>query len=806
MNTPLKWIKSYLPDLTDDEQEIADRLTMFGTKVESFEKCDKNLANIVVGKIEKIEKHENADKLIVCQVNIGDKTVQIVTGANNVKENDLVPVVLNGGKVSAGKHSEQNTEGIKIKKGKLRGVLSEGMLCSIEELGSSSNLYPEAADDGIYIFDEEVEIGSDAVKALDLDNTVFEYEITSNRVDCFSMIGIARETAAAFGLDFKEPVIKETGKVDKVEDYIQADIKDKDLCKRLCVRVIKNVKLAPSPKWLQRRLSSCGIRPINNIVDITNYVLKEYGQPMHAYDISTLNDRIIVAKRAKEEEEFITLDGQSRKLTSDTIMIYDGQRAVGLAGIMGGQNSMITEQVDTVVFEAACFDGTNIRHSSKRLGLRTESSALFEKGLNPHTAYLAVQRACELVEELGCGEVVKGTLDISAEPETKKTLPLSVNKINALLGTKISKEEMLSYFKALGFSYDSSSDKIMVPWFRTDIDGTADLAEEIARSYGYDKIPTRLPRAGNTVGGVQYTEKIEKIAVQAAISYGFSQSMTYSFESAKVFDKLLFDKNASQRTAIELLNPLGEDYKLMRTTGLNGLISSLSTNYNHRNKAVRLFEIAKVYLADKLPLEKLPDERPMFMLGFYNDGDFYDMKGACEGIMYHLGMNLSDLVYDNDESYPFLHEGRQAKISYKDSFIGYLGELHPTVTDNYKISDRVYIACLDMKTLCELAKFDTVYTGIAKYPASTRDLSLILDKEVKAYSIEQVIKEQAGKYLESVELFDVYEGERIGEDKRSLAYSLSFRAIDRTLQEDEIQAAMDNIVNSLSKMGVSLRG
>lgn len=804
MNTPLNWMKSYLPDLTDDAGEIADKLTLFGTKVESFEKCDAHLSRIVVGRIEKIEKHENADKLFVCQVNVGENTVQIVTGAKNVKEQDLVPVVLDGGMVASGKTAD--SDGTKIKKGKLRGVMSEGMLCSIAELGSSSNLYPEAAEDGIYIFDEDVEPGSDAVEALSLHDTIFEYEITSNRVDCFSIIGIARELSAAFDLGFQDPLIKETGNSESAEDYIKVKIEDKDLCKRLSARVVKNVKIAPSPKWLQRRLSSCGIRPINNIVDITNYVLKEYGQPMHAYDISSLKDGVIIAKRAKEGDEFITLDGQKRLLTSDTIMIYDGERPVGLAGIMGGQNSMITEQVDTVVFEAACFDGPNIRRSSKRLGLRTESSALFEKGLNPHTAYLAVNRACELVEELGCGEVVGGIADVLAIEEEERKLVLDVAGINSLLGTGISKEDMLKYFKNLGFGYEESSNLLCIPWFRTDIERMADLAEEVARSYGYDRIPTRLPNSGSTVGGVQYAEKIEKIVAKTAINYGFSQSMTYSFESAKVFDKLLFEENAGERQAIELLNPLGEDYKLMRTTGLNGLITSLSTNYNHRNKSVRLFEIAKVYLADKLPLEKLPEEKPMFMMGYYNDGDFYDMKGACEGIMQELGMDLSVPVYENDESYPFLHQGRQAKISYNNSLIGYLGELHPLVADNYKISDRVYIACLDLTELSKLAGFDTIYSGIARFPASNRDLSLIVDKEMKAYSIEQVIKKSAGNYLESLELFDVYEGENIGEDKRSLAYSLSFRADDRTLQDEEIQKSMDEIMKSLNEMGVFLRG
>lgn len=807
MDTPLLWLKSLLPDLNANPKEIADRLTMFGTKVEKYEELDKNLENIVVGKIESIKKHEDADKLIVCQVNIGEKTVQIVTGADNVNVGDLVPIVLDGGKVAASRHSEKADNGIKIKKGKLRGVMSEGMMCSIGELGSSKHFYPEAAEDGIYIFDEEVPVGSDAVEHLQLHDTLFEYEITSNRVDCFSILGIAREAAAAFGHKFEEPVIRETGNGENVDDYVKVEIVDPDLCKRLCARVVKNIKIAPSPKWMQRRLAACGIRPINNIVDITNYVLKEYGQPMHAYDISRLNGNKLVAKRATENMEFVTLDGQSRKLSNDMIMIYDSDRPVGLAGIMGGQNSMIKDDVQTIVFEAACFDGTNIRHSSKKLGLRTESSALFEKGLNPHNAYLAVQRACELVEMLGCGEVVGGIADALSVKDEEQKLDFEPDRINALLGTDISKDEMLTYFERLGFKYDSASNKVIVPWFRMDIEGMADLAEEVARSYGYDKIPTTLPSAAaDVIGGVQEKERIEKIVAAAAIGYGFSQSMSYSFESAKVFDKLLFPEDAKQRQVIELMNPLGEDYKVMRTTALNGLLNCLSANYSHRNKSVRLFEIAKVYLPYSLPLDKLPDERVNMMLGFYDDGDFYDMKAVVEEILSRLGISKESLMYENDESYPFLHLGRQAKITLNDSYIGYIGELHKSVADSYKISGRVYVACLDLTTIQTMTNFDTVYKGIAKFPASSRDLSLILNKEVKAYDIEKTIKKNAGSNLESLELFDIYEGENIGNDKRSLAYSLSFRALDRTLSDEEVQSHMDKVIKALNEMGVVLRG
>ncbi len=805
MNTPIEWLKSYLPDITFTEKEFSDRLTLFGTKVESFEKLDKNLDKIVVGKILSIEKHPDADKLVVTQVDVGKEKLQIVTGASNINVGDLVPIVLDGGKVAANRHEAGNKDGFVIKKGELRGVKSNGMMCSIDELGMSSFLYPEAPENGIYIFNEDLEVGSDAVEALSLHNTVFEYEITSNRVDCFSMIGIAREVAVAFGQKFVSPVIKETGNDDDVNKYISLAIEDEKLCRRFCARVVKNVKVGPSPKWLQRRLSSCGIRPINNIVDITNYVMKEYGQPMHAYDISTIEENKIIVKRA-ENGEFITLDGQKRQLDTDMVMIHDGKKAIGIGGIMGGQNSMITENVDTVVFEAACFDGTNIRLSSKRLGLRTEASALFEKGLNPRSAYLAVQRACELVEELKCGEVVGGVADINLSEEKERKLKFDDKKINDILGTEISKAKMAKYFDRLGFIIHD--DNLTVPWFRTDIEGVADLAEEVARCYGYDKIPTKLPVFAGGMGGITKEEKIEKIISQVAINYGFSQSMSYSFEGARVFDKLLFSSDAKERYAIELLNPLGEDFKLMRTTTVNGLLNCLSINYNRRNKEVRLFELGKVYIPKELPLKELPFENPKITLGFYDSGDFFDMKAVVEAILRSVGIDR-DINFINDESVSFLHSGRQAKVSCNDTELGYLGELHPLVAQAYKLpdngADRTYIACLDLNTLEKLSRFDTIYRAIPKYPASTRDLSFVLNKSVKAADIERIIKNNADGILENVELFDIYEREGIGEDNRSLAYSLIFRADDRTLSDDEITAAVNRILEELGRIGVNLR-
>lgn len=544
MNTPLSWIKAYVPDLECSDQEYMDAMTLSGTKCEGFERLDADLEKIVVGQIEKIEKHPDADKLVVCQVNIGTEVTQIVTGATNVAEGQKIPVVLDGGRVAGGHDGSKTAGGIKIKKGKLRGVESNGMMCSIEELGSTTDFYPEAPEDGIYIFDDSVEVGADAVEVLGLHETVFEYEVTSNRVDCYSVIGIAREAAATFRKPFKAPEVKAVGSTGNVNDDISVEVKDNELCPRYCAKVVKNVKIAPSPEWMQRRLSACGIRPINNLVDITNYVMEEFGQPMHAYDLSTIAGNKIVVRRAEDGEKFVTLDGQERELDSDMLMICDGEKAVGLAGIMGGENSMITDDVKDVLFEAACFDGTNIRLSSKRVGLRTDASSKFEKGLDPNNAEAAINRACQLIEELGAGEVVEGIVDVYPEKKTERTIQFDTDYVNNLIGLDLSEEEMISYFPALELKYDADTKMITVPTFRQDLIGMCDIAEEITRFYGYDKIPTTLPSGEATTGKLSDKLRIDEIARSVALYCGFSQGMTYSFESPKVFDKLLLPQDS----------------------------------------------------------------------------------------------------------------------------------------------------------------------------------------------------------------------------------------------------------------------
>ena len=758
MNTALSWVRAYVPELSCADQEYCDAMTLSGTKVEGYERTDKNLERIVIGQIEKIEKHPDADKLIVCQVNIGTETIQIVTGAPNVKEGDKVPVVLDGGRVAGSAHSDGPlpADGIPIKAGKLRGVPSNGMMCSIEELGSSRDMYPEAPELGIYIFPEDARVGADAVEALGLRDTVFEYEITSNRVDCYSVLGIAREAAATFDKPFVPPVVEIKKEQGKVEDYVSVEVQDKDLCTRYCGRGCTNIKIAPSPKWMQRRLAASGIRPINNLVDITNYVMEEYGQPMHAYDLDTIAGHKIIVRRAKDGDEFQTLDGQVRKLDRDVLMICDAEKEIGIAGIMGGENSKITDEVKTVLFEAATFNGANIRKSAKRIGLRTEASGKFEKGLDPRNAEAAINRACQLIEELGCGEVVGGLADDGAPLTPLREIPFEPERTNRLLGTEISGEEMLKIFEKLELEYDRQRNVIRIPSFRQDLEGFADIAEEVARFYGYDKIPTTLP------------------------------------------------KDSPLRNTVTISNPLGEDFSVMRTISLNGILTSLATNYNRRNKNVRLYELGNIYLPHQVPVTELPEERMQFTLGMYGEGDFFTMKGVIEEFFTVIGMTQK-AMYRPDADKPFLHPGRQALIQYEDVTVGYLGELHPQVADSYDIDTKVYIGVLDMPEVVRFATFDRKYAGIAKYPAVTRDISMVVPKEILAGQIEEMIAQRGGKILESYELFDIYEGEQIKKGYKSMAYSIVFRAQGRTLSDEDVTAVMKKILNGLEGMGIELR-
>ncbi len=805
MNTALSWIKAYVPDLDVTDQQYTDAMTLTGTKVEGFERLDKNLEKIVVGQILSIERHPDADKLIVCQVDVGTETVQIVTGAPNVKVGDKVPVVLDGGKVAGGHDGGPLPEnGIKIKKGKLRGVVSSGMMCSIEELGSSRDMYPDAPEEGIYIMKEDAPVGADAIELLGLRDTVFEYEITSNRVDCYSILGIAREAAVTFGKAYCPPKPAATGNEEKASDYIQVEVQDEGLCPRYCARVVKNIKIGPSPEWMKRRLAASGIRPINNLVDITNYVMEEFGQPMHAFDMRNIAGNKIIVRRAADGDEFQTLDGQMRKLDHDVLMICDAEKEIGIAGIMGGENSKIVDDVTTVLFEAACFDGTNIRLSAKRLGMRTDASAKFEKGLDPNNAQAAIDRACQLIEELGCGEVVGGMVDCYPNPKKPWRVPFDWQKVNKLLGTDIPEQEMLHIFERLELGYDSEKKEVIVPTFRQDLECGADIAEEVARFFGYDKIPTTLPGGEGTAGKLSFKLRVEELARSVAEYCGFSQAMTYSFESPRVFDKLSLAADDPMRRAITIMNPLGEDYSIMRTSVINGMLTSLSVNYNRRNKNIHLYELGNIYLPKELPLTELPDERMQLMLGFYGDGDFFAMKGVVEEFLEQAGLK-NKLVCDPSRKKPFLHPGRQAELIYDGKVIGWIGEVHPDVMDRYEIGERTYLADLDMPGITELASFDKKYVGIARYPAVTRDISMVAKKEIRVGQIEEVIEKFGGKLLESYHLFDVYEGSQIAKGYKSVAYSITFRAKDRTLEDKEVGKVMDKILGGLKELGIELR-
>lgn len=804
MVTSLSWLKKYVPGLDVAPKEFCDAMTLSGSKVEGYTVLDKDLDRIVIGQVEKIEPHPDADKLVVCTVNVGSEMLQIVTGAPNVSEGVKVPVVLDGGRVAGGHDGVKTPGGIKIKKGKLRGVESAGMMCSIEELGSSRDYYPDAPEDGLYILPDDAPVGTSAVSYLGLDDTVVEYEITSNRVDCFSVLGLAREAAATFDKPYVPPVVEKTGNDESVDDYIKVRIENEDLCRRYTARVVKNIRLAPSPKWMQHHLAAHGIRPINNIVDITNYVMEEYGQPMHAYDLDEIAGHEIVVRCASDGEKFVTLDGQERELDSSMLMICDGEKAVGLAGVMGGENSMITDNVSTMLFEAACFDGTNIRLTGRKLGLRTDASAKFEKGLDPNMAMEAMNRACQLIEELDAGDVVGGAVDVYPRPMEGHRIPFDPDWINKLLGTDISREDQLGYLKKIYLDYDEKTNEIVCPSWRQDLLREADLAEEVARFYGYANIPETLPSGEAMAGKMTEKLRIEQICREISEFCGFSQGMTYSFESPKVFDKLLLDADDPLRQAITIANPLGEDFSIMRTISVNGMMTALSTNYNRRNKSCRLYMMGNVYIPKELPLKELPDERMQLTYGMYNEGDFFDMKGVLEELFDQLGLKHRR-SYRNEGRRNWLHPGRQAEVYYNDTWLACLGEMHPTVVSNYGMKGRVLLALVDMPAVMKYVDFTRKYQGIAKFPAVTRDLSLLVPETITAGEIEDMLIECGGKKLESFELFDIYEGEQVAAGHKSLAYTLTFRASDRTLTEEDISTVMKKILKGLDSMGIQLR-
>ena len=813
----MEWIRAYVPGLNCTDQEFYDRMTLSGTKVEGWKRLDKNLEKIVVGQIISMEKHPDADHLWICQVDVGSEKIQIVTGAQNLKTGDMVPTVLDGGHVAGSVHDEGPLpeNGIRIKAGKLRGVESCGMMCGIEELGSDRNAYPDAPENGIYVFPEgSVKPGDDAVEALGMHDSVFEYEITNNRVDCYSMLGIAREAAVTFDLPFQPPAVEVQESQAKTADYISVDVQAPDLCRRYCARVCTGIRIAPSPEWMQRRLRNSGIRPINNLVDITNYIMLEYGQPMHAYDLDTVSGHKIIVRRAKDGDVFRTLDGQDRNVDSNTLMICDAEKEIGIAGIMGGENSMITDHVKTVLFEAATFDGTNIRKASRRIGLQTDASGIFTKGLDPVNAKEAIDRACQLMNELGCGSAAQGTVDVCQPIPACRRIRFEPDVINRYLGTAIAADKMLEIFRKEELGFDEETQEIVVPSFRQDLKAMCDLSEEVARFSGYDNVPSTLPKSAATIGGLSLKLRADETARTIAESNGFSEAMTYSFESPKVFDKLLYPADAPERRAIRISNPLGEDFSIMRTTPLAGMLTSLSTNFNRRNKDVRLYELAGIYLPkQELPITDYADERVILTLGMYGEGDFYELKGVVEDLFTALGItNAGDVAkgrnrvtLDPKSGKPFFHPGRQADILFEDKCYGCIGEIHPTVAANFDIEERVCAAMIDMTALLPLVSYDHHYDGIAKFPAVSRDISMVVPTGVSAGDIENVISQRGGKILESFHLFDIYEGAQILKGFKSMAYSITFRDREKTLQDEEVNTAMKKILNGLQGLGIELR-
>ena len=756
------------------EKEYQSRLTMSGSIVEGIASPGAEFKNVVVGKITKIEKHPDADKLVVCQVDVGDEEIQIVTGAPNVFEGAVVPVA---------KHKSTLPGGVKITKGKLRGVPSYGMMCSTDELGISK----ERAT-GILILPDDTPIGEDITKTLGLDESVAEFEITSNRPDCMSIIGLARESAATFGRDFKVPEIKPTGNDEDVNDYAKVEIADPALCSRFVARAVKNVKIGHSPKWMQNRLTSCGLRAINNVVDITNYIMLEYGQPMHAYDLDNVEGRKIIVRNAGDGEMLETLDDQPRELKSGMIAISDEKRAIGVAGVMGGANSEVTDGTTTVLFESACFNPVLVRRGAKALGMRTDASALFEKGLDSENCLNAINRACELIEEMGGGEVVGGTIDVYPVKKQNTVLPFEPEKMNKFLGTDISESDMIDYLTRLEFKVEDG--KVVVPTFRGDIESMADIAEEVARLYGYDNLPITMMKGRVVVGGKTMKQKIEDRIRDILTAYGMYETITYSFIDPKEFEMTRIPMD----NVVRITNPLGEENSIMRTSMLSSIIKTLKTNYNRRTPLAKIFELGMTYIPCG---ETLPDEKQVVAMGMYGGCDFFDLKGHVQGLLEDLG--IKKITFETESENLSYHPGRCARVLINGETLGVMGQVHPSVAEEFKIDAEIYCAELDFNTLLKHATFDRKYKALPKFPASSRDIALVIDNSISVGEIEKIIGRNRANILESFKLFDVYAGEQVGKNKKSVAYSLTFRAADRTLTDGEINQVVDKILAELKE-------
>lgn len=791
MKVPYNWLKDYV-EINVDPHTLGDKLTLSGSALEEVIIQGDNIKNVVTGKITKIEKHPDADRLNVCQVNIGKEEIQIVTAATNMKEQDIVPVAL---------HKSILADGTEIKKGKMRGVVSNGMFCSEEELGIAG----DEPVHGLMILPSDAPLGMDIKEYLGLNKAILDFEITSNRPDCLSMVGMARETAATLRTNYTMPNFNYEVKCStNINDELKVEVKDK-LCRRYMARGVKNVKVESSPSWMQERLLEAGVRPINNIVDITNFVMLEIGQPMHAFDARQIESKTIVIEKANDGEKFTTLDEIERELDSSILMIKDGSKSVAVAGIMGGLNSEIQDDTTEVIFESANFEGTNIRVSSKKLNLRSESSSRFDKDIDPNLAKLAIDRACALICELNCGEVMEGTIDIYNDVKEEGSITVNSTWINKFLGTEISKEEMKEALDSLDLITEIKNEDLIIsiPTFRIDIAIKEDIAEEIARIYGYDKIPTTIFKVSTEREPRYKNELLTDKVIEIMVASGVNQSISYSFVSPKVFDKVNIPVDSELRNVVKIKNPLGEDYSVMRTTTLPSIMESLGRNYSRNNDYVRLFEIGRIYLPNENE-KQLPTEKNVLTIGIYGDCDYLDLKGIVENIIDGLGISKAKYVRESEnQSY---HPGKTAALMVRNKKVGVFGEVHPDVTENYGINVNCYVAELDLDSLFEASTTVKAYKPLPKFPAVTRDIALLCDDSILVAEIEETIRKAGGNLVEKVQLFDIYKGAQIPEGKKSIAYAIAYRDEKKTLEDKDISKVHDKILKALEhKLGAVLR-
>ena len=790
MNLSMKWLKEFV-DIEIKPRDFSEAMTISGSKVEGYEIEGSEISNVVVGKILSIVPHQDSDHLVICQVDIGEsEPIQIVTGASNLTVGDLVPAALNNSTLPGG---------IKIKKGKLRGVESNGMLCSLGELGLTLHDFPYAIEDGIFVLQEDCQPGQPICEAIGLDDIKVEFEITSNRPDCFSVIGLAREAAATFDkpLTLHTPVVKAGN--GSCKDMLDVKIEEPSLCSVYSARIVENVRVKPSPRWMRERLRAMGVRPINNIVDITNYVMLEYGQPMHAFDLRFIEDKKIRVRRAKDGETITTLDGVDRTLTHDNLVIADSKKPVAIAGVMGGEYSGIMDDTTTIVFESACFDGSSVRTTARDQGMRTDASSRYEKGLDPNNCLPALERACELVELLDAGDVLDDVIIDDHSSHEQRRIPLETEWTNRFLNIQLTAEEMKAILKKIDCQFDG--DTILVPTFRPDLEHKADIAEEIARFYGYNRIPS-TPLRGDAQGKYTPRQKFEDKISNTMLALGLSEIMTYSFLSPKAYDKIGMPKQDRLRNSVTISNPLGEDTSIMRTTALPSMLDTLARNYNNRNGAVALFELASEYY----PVEgqELPDEKTKLIAGLYGDDcDFFTAKGMVEQLLDTLFISNYEFEASSNE-YAY-HPGRCAHIMINDTVIGVIGEIHPKVAENYGINERILCFTLDVDSLFAHTQTDATYTPLPKFPAVTRDLALICDETIPVRILEKAITKGAGNLLETIQLFDVYQGEQIEGGKKSVAFNIVLRSAENTLAEEQVNSTMKKVMKELEKVGANLR-